>query len=57
MPLPKGVVRVYRRDREDALQFVGENTFDRTPKDEKVRLVPGDASPAGFPVKWEPAMR
>ncbi len=43
MPLPKGVVRVYQRDREDALQFVGENTIDHTPKDEKVRLMLGDA--------------
>jgi hypothetical protein len=43
MPLPKGIVRVYKRDREDALQFVGENAIDHTPKDEKVRLLLGDA--------------
>jgi hypothetical protein len=43
MPLPKGIVRVYKRDREDALQFVGENSIDHTPKDEKVRLMLGDA--------------
>jgi hypothetical protein len=43
MPLPKGVVRVYKRDREDALQFVGENAIDHTPRDEKVRLMLGDA--------------
>jgi hypothetical protein len=43
MPLPMGVVRVYTRDREDALQFVGENSIDHTPKDEKVRLRLGDA--------------
>lgn len=43
MPLPKGIVRVYKRDREDALQFVGENAIDHTPKDEKVRLMLGDA--------------
>ncbi len=43
MPLPKGVVRVYKRDKEDSLQFVGENSIDHTPKDEKVRLMLGDA--------------
>ena len=43
MPLPKGIVRVYKRDKEDSLQFVGENTIDHTPKDEKVRLMLGDA--------------
>ncbi|HEX7519017.1 MAG TPA: DUF4139 domain-containing protein, partial [Candidatus Deferrimicrobium sp.] len=43
MPLPKGIVRVYKRDREDAIQFVGENSIDHTPKDEKVRLMLGDA--------------
>ena len=43
MPLPKGVVRVYKRDGDDSLQFVGENTIDHTPKDEKVRLMLGNA--------------
>ncbi|MBI5576337.1 MAG: DUF4139 domain-containing protein [Deltaproteobacteria bacterium] len=43
MPLPKGTVRVYQRDREDSLQFVGENSIDHTPRDEKVRLMLGDA--------------
>lgn len=37
------IVRVYKRDREDALQFVGENSIDHTPKEEKVRLKLGDA--------------
>jgi hypothetical protein len=43
MPLPKGIVRVYKRDQDDSLQFVGENTIDHTPKDEKVRLMLGNA--------------
>jgi hypothetical protein len=43
MPLPKGIVRVYKRDRDDSLQFVGENAIDHTPKDEKVRLMLGAA--------------
>lgn len=43
MPLPKGTVRVYKHDQEGSLQFVGENTIDHTPKDEKVRIKLGDA--------------
>ncbi len=43
MPLPKGVVRLYKRDHEDSLQFIGEDTIDHTPKEEKVRLNVGDA--------------
>jgi len=43
MPLPKGKVRVYKRDADGALQFVGEDQIDHTPKDEKVRLYLGDA--------------
>jgi hypothetical protein len=43
MPLPKGIVRVYKRDKDDSLQFVGENAIDHTPRDEKVRLMLGDA--------------
>jgi hypothetical protein len=43
MPLPKGTVRVYKKDSEGSLQFVGEDSIDHTPKDEKVRLKLGDA--------------
>ncbi|HEY9713462.1 MAG TPA: hypothetical protein V6C72_08320, partial [Chroococcales cyanobacterium] len=43
MPLPKGKVRVYKKDKDDALQFVGEDQIDHTPKDEKIRLYIGDA--------------
>jgi hypothetical protein len=43
MPLPKGTVRVYKADREGSLQFVGEDSIDHTPKDEKVRIKLGDA--------------
>lgn len=43
MPLPKGTVRVYKKDTEGSLQFVGEDAIDHTPKDEKVRLKLGDA--------------
>lgn len=43
IPLPKGTVRVYKRDSDGALQFVGEDAIDHTPKDEKVRIKTGDA--------------
>jgi hypothetical protein len=43
MPLPKGVVRVYKHDKEGSLQFVGEDSIDHTPKDEKIRIKLGDA--------------
>jgi len=43
MPLPKGKLRVYKEDSQKALQFVGEDLIDHTPKDEKVRVYLGDA--------------
>ncbi|HET6365134.1 MAG TPA: DUF4139 domain-containing protein [Nitrospirota bacterium] len=43
IPLPKGTVRVYKADKEGSLQFVGEDSIDHTPKDEKVRTKLGDA--------------
>lgn len=43
IPLPKGIVRVYKKDAEGSLQFVGEDSIDHTPKDEKVRIKIGDA--------------
>ena len=43
IPLPKGIVRVYKKDKSGAEQFVGEDTIDHTPKDETLRLEVGDA--------------
>ena len=43
MPLPKGILRVYKRDSEGRAQFVGEDSLDHTPKNELVRLKLGDA--------------
>ncbi len=43
MPLPKGNVRVYKADAEGSLQFIGEDSIDHTPKDEKVRIKMGEA--------------
>ncbi len=38
MPLPAGTVRVYSRDSKGALQFVGEDRVDHTPRGGVVRL-------------------
>ena len=43
MPLPKGKVRVYKRDDDGKEQFIGEDQIDHTPKDEEVRLYLGNA--------------
>ena len=43
MPLPKGTLRVYKKDSKGNAQFVGEDNIDHTPKNEAVRLKLGDA--------------
>ncbi|MEJ2720289.1 MAG: DUF4139 domain-containing protein [bacterium] len=43
MPLPKGVVRVYKKDEDKALQFIGEDSIDHTPADETIRVKLGEA--------------
>jgi len=43
MPLPKGVVRVYKQDRAGQPQFIGEDRIDHTPENETVRLRLGEA--------------
>jgi hypothetical protein len=43
LPLPKGIVRVYKRDTQGSLQFVGEDRIDHTPEDETVRVKMGEA--------------
>lgn len=42
-PMPKGIVRVYKKDSEGRAQFIGEDNVDHTPKNELVRLKLGDA--------------
>jgi len=42
-PLPAGVVRVYKADRQGNLQFVGEDRIDHTPKGEEIALRLGSA--------------
>jgi len=41
--LPKGKCRVYKKDTDGALEFIGEDTIDHTSRDEKVALYIGDA--------------
>jgi hypothetical protein len=44
MALPKGKMRLYKRDEADgSLEFIGEDEIDHTPKDETVKLHIGDA--------------
>ncbi|MCC7091368.1 MAG: DUF4139 domain-containing protein [Nitrosomonas sp.] len=43
IPLPKGIIRVYKKDALDNQQFVGEDHIDHTPKNELVRLKMGNA--------------
>lgn len=43
IPLPKGVVRVYKKDGAGRAQFIGEDRIDHTARNEKVRLKLGDA--------------
>src|SRR5205814_7663633 len=43
LPLPKGRLRVYRRDAGGQMEFTGENVIDHTPRDELVRLTTGNA--------------
>ncbi len=43
MPLPKGTIRVYKKDGSGNAQFVGEDRIDHTPKNEKIRLKLGEA--------------
>jgi len=43
IPLPKGIVRVYKADSSGMLQFIGEDSIDHTPKDEEITLFMGEA--------------
>ncbi|HXV80806.1 MAG TPA: DUF4139 domain-containing protein [Candidatus Binatia bacterium] len=43
MPLPKGIVRVYKADSDGSLQFIGEDRIDHTPKDETIKIKMGNA--------------
>jgi hypothetical protein len=43
MPLPKGIIRVYKQDSQGHLQFIGEDQIDHTPKDEDIEIFLGNA--------------
>ncbi len=49
MPLPAGVVRLFKSDSKGQAQFVGEDRIKHTPRDEELRLYTGNA----FDVKGE----
>ena len=42
MPLPAGVIRAYKKDKQGSLQFIGEDRIEHTPKDEKITIKMGD---------------
>ncbi len=41
IPLPKGRIRMFSRDEDETMQFVGEAQIDHTPKKEKIELEVG----------------
>jgi hypothetical protein len=43
LPMPKGVVRVYKKDGAGNAQFIGEDSIDHTPRNDSVRLKLGEA--------------
>lgn len=43
IPIPKGIIRVYKEDSSGALQFIGEDSIDHTPKDEEIEIFLGEA--------------
>ncbi len=42
-PMPKGIVRVFKKDRSGSPQLIGEDNIDHTPRNEEVRLELGNA--------------
>jgi hypothetical protein len=56
IPLPSGVVRVYKADSDGDAIFVGEDHIDHTPKNEKIDLMLGrafDVTARGKQVSYE----
>ena len=43
MPLPAGIVRVYKADSAGAQQFVGEDRIEHTPRDEPIEVKLGES--------------
>ncbi len=42
-PLPKGIVRVFKKDRSGSPQLIGEDNIDHTPRNEEIKLELGNA--------------
>lgn len=42
-PLPNGLARLYRKDKQGNLQFIGEDTLNQTPKKGLAKLHPGQS--------------
>jgi hypothetical protein len=56
MPIPKGIMRVYKADSDGSLQFIGEDQVDHTAKDEKIRARLGfafDIAAKRKQMQWE----
>lgn len=43
MPLPRGTIKVFQRDKSGSVQMLGEDSIDHTPRDEKLSLAVGRA--------------
>jgi len=43
LPMPAGRVRLYRRDADGQMEFVGEDAIDHTPTDETLKIATGNA--------------
>ena len=43
IPIPAGTLRVYKKDSSGALQFIGEDSVNHTPKDEPIEVFLGNA--------------
>jgi hypothetical protein len=43
IPLPAGRIRLYRRDADGQMEFVGESTINHTPTEENVKIATGSA--------------
>ena len=43
IPLPKGLIRVYKAGKSGDLEFIGEDRIDHTPQKEKVEISTGKA--------------
>ena len=43
MPLPEGVMRLYKKDERGSQQFIGEDRIEHTPGNEEVKLKTGEA--------------